>query len=73
MPCMKSASAFDGGLGASLAVAAAGERTLLLVPGAPGCTIAGAGLGAGADCCGETAVAQAATATAMLNRSAEKT
>src|ERR1700679_3794222 len=47
MPCMKSASALDGALGASPALAAAGERALLEAPGAPGWTSAGGG----ADCC----------------------
>jgi hypothetical protein len=39
---MKSTSAFEGVLGASPAVAALGVSVLFAVPGAPGCTIAGA-------------------------------
>ena len=61
---MKSASALEGALGVSPALAAVGESDLLDAPGAPGWTIAAGGAGGGADCCASEVRRQSARAEA---------
>jgi hypothetical protein len=72
MPCMNSASALEGALGTAPALAAEDDRDLLLAPGAPGWTIAGGVVGAGADCCAGAAAQQSASdAAASVERSVQ--
>ena len=68
MPCMNSTSGLDGAFGASVAVAAAVDKVLFAEPGAPGCTIAGAGPDEGTGCCEKAAVAHAASTIAIPDR-----